>query len=109
MSHTFKVKALIADNQKTQIIKVSSLSALLTELETWCEAPRKALVIKRGFPPKEISVNYNSDSLDDFKSNENLLVTVEMSRLPKQEDPTQSQVDQAKAQLRPDNKVCPLA
>ena len=83
MSHTFKVRAMLNDTQKTHIITVSTLTALLTELENLCDGvPRQALVVKRGFPPKEIVFDSSSDSLAEFKTNENLLVTVELNRLP---------------------------
>lgn len=88
------------------MVTVADFSELLELIGKKTEAPVQALIIKRGYPPKEIVVDpVNNDLVSlGFKNNENLIVEVDMSRLPKVEH-NESFINEKKALMAP-NQGC---
>lgn len=62
----FRVKTTNGDVQKSEKILATSVSDLLDKLQTQCEAPKASLVIKKGYPFKEVEIRYDAVSLQDL-------------------------------------------
>ncbi len=70
------------------MVQAVGLAELRDLIAQKVQAPSLTLVLKRGYPPREVEINGQEDDLKKlgFKTNENLIIEVDMTRLPKVED-----------------------